>query len=135
MDPVRPAREGMQAVLEDLRQLVGPIEQPLLGVSVQRAERRYRAVDPDNRLVARGLEAQWEQCLRTLDQARNELTRREQLRPQQITPEKREHILTLGRDLQQLWNAPSTSLRDRKDLPKAVTKFELVPIVMTAPPL
>ena len=83
---------------------------------VQRAERRYRAVDPDNRLVARGLEAQWEQCLRTLDQARNELTRREQLRPQQITPEKREHILTLGRDLQQLWNAPSTSLRDRKEL-------------------
>ncbi len=27
----------------------------------QRAERRYRAVDPDNRLVARGLEAEWEQ--------------------------------------------------------------------------
>jgi DNA invertase Pin-like site-specific DNA recombinase len=25
----------------------------------QRAERRYRAVDPDNRLVARGLEAEW----------------------------------------------------------------------------
>ena len=25
-----------------------------------RAERRYRAVDPDNRLVARGLEADWE---------------------------------------------------------------------------
>ncbi|MGO4570212.1 recombinase family protein, partial [Rhizobium sp. 2YAF20] len=28
-----------------------------------RAERRYRAVDPDNRLVARGLEREWEQCL------------------------------------------------------------------------
>src|SRR5712692_3355274 len=28
------------------------------------AERRYRAVDPDNRLVARGLEAEWENCLR-----------------------------------------------------------------------
>ena len=38
---------------------------------VQRAERRYRAVDPDNRLVARGLEAQWEQCLRALEQARS----------------------------------------------------------------
>jgi hypothetical protein len=32
----------------------------------QRAERRYRAVDPDNRLVARGLEAEWEQRLREL---------------------------------------------------------------------
>jgi hypothetical protein len=28
----------------------------------QRAERRYRAVDPDNRLVARGIEAEWENC-------------------------------------------------------------------------
>src|ERR1019366_625590 len=28
------------------------------------AERRYRAVDPDNRLVARGLETEWDQALR-----------------------------------------------------------------------
>jgi transposase len=83
---------------------------------VQRAERRYRAVDPDNRLVARGLETQWEQSLRALEQARSELTRREQLRPQQLTPEQREHVLALGRDLQRLWNAPSTSLRDKKEL-------------------
>jgi len=27
----------------------------------QRAERRYRAVDPDNRLVARGLERDWDE--------------------------------------------------------------------------
>jgi len=83
---------------------------------VQRAERRYRAVDPDNRLVARGLEAQWEQCLRTLEQARSELTRREQLRPQQLTQEQRGHVLALGQDLQQLWSAPCTSLRDKKEL-------------------
>jgi len=83
---------------------------------VQRAERRYRAVDPDNRLVARGLETQWEQSLRALEQAHSELTRREQLRTQQLTPEQREHVLALGRDLQRLWNAPSTSLRDKKEL-------------------
>ena len=47
----------------------------------QRAERRYRAVDPDNRLVARGLEAEWESSLRELDKAKAELARREQLRP------------------------------------------------------
>jgi DNA invertase Pin-like site-specific DNA recombinase/transposase len=83
---------------------------------VQRAERRYRAVDPDNRLVARGLEAQWEQCLRALEHSRNELMHREQLRPQQLTPEIRAHVLALGQDLQQLWNAPTTSLRDKKEL-------------------
>src|SRR5690349_24705892 len=32
----------------------------------QRAERRYRAVDAENRLVARGLESEWEQRLREL---------------------------------------------------------------------
>jgi hypothetical protein len=35
----------------------------------QRAERRYRAIDPDNRLVARGLEAEWEKSLRELEAA------------------------------------------------------------------
>jgi hypothetical protein len=29
-----------------------------------KAERRYRAVDPENRLVARGLEAEWNTALR-----------------------------------------------------------------------
>ena len=36
----------------------------------QRAERRYRAVDPDNRLVARGLEREWEERLRDLAAAK-----------------------------------------------------------------
>ena len=41
----------------------------------QRAERGYRAVDPDNRLVARGLEREWEERLRVLDAAKAELER------------------------------------------------------------
>jgi len=44
----------------------------------ERAERRYRAVEPENRLVARGLETEWEERLRELDQAQAELTRRKQ---------------------------------------------------------
>ena len=42
------------------------------GYEAQRAERRYRAVDPDNRLVARGLEAEWEECLQSLKAAKAE---------------------------------------------------------------
>jgi DNA invertase Pin-like site-specific DNA recombinase len=45
--------------------------------AVGKAERRYRAVDPDNRLVARGLEAAWEKALRELAGAEAELARRE----------------------------------------------------------
>jgi hypothetical protein len=41
----------------------------------QRAERSYRAVNPDNRLVARGLERDWEERLRALETAKIELER------------------------------------------------------------
>ncbi len=37
----------------------------------QRAERRYRAVDPENRLVARRLETEWQNSLRQLEAAVN----------------------------------------------------------------
>ena len=40
-----------------------------------RAERRYRAVDPDNRLVARGLEREWDESLGALEAAKSELGR------------------------------------------------------------
>ena len=82
----------------------------------QRAERRYRSVEPENRLVARTLEAQWEQQLSELACAQAELARQEQLRPESLTDEQREHRRTLGRDRQRVWDSPSTTDRDRKEL-------------------
>ncbi len=81
-----------------------------------RAERRYRAVDPDNRLVARGLEAEWELRLRELDQAKAELARRQQQRPQSLDPAVRHTLLHLGTDIERAWSAPTTAPRDRKEL-------------------
>jgi len=82
----------------------------------QRAERRYHAVDPENRLVARGLEAQWEKRLHELEQAQHELERREQLRPRTLSVQERQSLLALGKDLQLLWCAPNLAVRDRKQL-------------------
>ncbi len=82
----------------------------------QRAERRYRAVDPDNRLVARGLEREWEERLRALDAAKAELERRERERPRVISEAERNRLLDLGPDLAAVWNAPTTTPRDRKEL-------------------
>ncbi|WP_321969020.1 recombinase family protein [Paraburkholderia tropica] len=82
----------------------------------QRAERRYHAVDPENRLVARGLEAQWEKQLRELERAQQELARREQLRPRTLNAQERQSLLAIGKDLQRLWHAPSLTVRDRKQL-------------------
>jgi len=81
-----------------------------------RAERRYRAVDPDNRLVARGLETEWEQALRELADAEAELARRQAARPKALTAAERTAILALGDDLGQVWDAPTTTDKDRKQL-------------------
>ena len=82
----------------------------------QRTERRYRAVDPDNRLVARGLEAEWEKALRELETARAELACREQQRPRTLSVNERSRLLALGTDLFKVWQAPTTAPRDRKEL-------------------
>jgi hypothetical protein len=81
-----------------------------------RAERRYRAVDPDNRLVARGLENEWETALRELADAEAELARRQTARPRALTPQEKQAILALGDDLGQVWDAPATTDKDRKQL-------------------
>ncbi len=82
----------------------------------QRAERQYKAVDPENRLVARGLEKEWETRLQNLASAEAELCRREQQRPRSLTEKERERIKTLGSDLRLVWTAPTTTDRDRKEL-------------------
>jgi hypothetical protein len=81
-----------------------------------RAERRYRAVDPDNRLVARGLEREWETALRELTDAEAELARRQTARPKTLTPQEKQAILALGDDLGAVWDAPTTTDKDRKQL-------------------
>ncbi len=81
-----------------------------------RAERRYRAVDPGNRLVARGLETEWEHALRELADAEAELARRQAARPKALSPRERAAILALGDDLGQVWDAPTTTDKDRKQL-------------------
>jgi len=82
----------------------------------ERAERRYRSVEPENRLVARGLEAEWEKRLRDLAAAEAELRRREQQRPRVIDSDQLQRIQILSSDLRQVWNATTTTDRDRKEL-------------------
>jgi DNA invertase Pin-like site-specific DNA recombinase/uncharacterized protein YndB with AHSA1/START domain len=82
----------------------------------ERAERRYRQVEPEHRLVARGLERDWEQALTALHHAEADLQLREQQRPRTLTPAEREELLALGADLGRVWSASTTTDRDRKQL-------------------
>ena len=81
-----------------------------------KAERRYLAVDPDNRLVARGLETDWEKTLQALAHAEAELGRREAERPRILTPQEKAAVLALGENVADVWHAATTTDRDRKEL-------------------
>ena len=94
----------------------------------QRAERRYRAVDAENRLVARGLESEWEQRLRELEQTKAELARRERERPRALSAEDRRRLLALGADLQSVWEASTTTARDRKELLRTLLEEVIVTV-------
>jgi hypothetical protein len=78
------------------------------------AQRRYMRVDPDNRLVADSLEAQWNEKLRALAEAHEEYARRREQDARVLTDEQRSAILALASDFPRLWSDPGTPDRDRK---------------------
>src|SRR5213080_2205957 len=93
-----------------------------------RAKRRYRAVDPDNRLVARGLEREWEDSLSALEAAKAELARRERERPRVLSQEEHDRLLALGPDLATVWHAATTTPRDRKELLRALLEEVIIKV-------
>jgi len=96
----------------------------------ERAERRYRAVEPENRLVARTLETEWENKLQEQRSAEAELARKEQEQRLQLTDAQREQIRALGTDLKRVWYAPTTTDRDRKELLRSLleeVKIDVLP--------
>jgi len=97
----------------------------------ERAERRYRSVEPENRLVARGLETEWESRLRDLTAAENELRQREQCHARILTPEQTQRIGALSSDLRQVWAAPTTTDRDRKELLRTILEEVILTVERT----
>jgi len=78
------------------------------------ARRRYMLVDPDNRLVVDTLEADWNEKLRALRDAKEACERRRNEDQIQVNEEVRSRVKALTTDFSRLWNDPNTSDRDRK---------------------
>jgi hypothetical protein len=78
-----------------------------------RAERAFTQVEPENRLVARTLETRWEAKLAALAEAEAALATARAVKPQ--VPD-HDALRALAADLPRLWDAPTTSPRDRKRL-------------------
>ena len=78
------------------------------------AQRRYLRVDPDNRLVADSLEADWNQKLRSHAAAQEEYERQGAADGLCLDETRRTEILALATDFPRLWRDPQTQNRDRK---------------------
>ena len=78
------------------------------------ARRRYMSVDPENRLVADSLEAEWNDTLRRLDQAQHEYEQQRNRHQAGLTAQQRAQIEALAHDFPRLWADPHTPQRERK---------------------
>src|SRR5947209_18807706 len=123
LEAIEPARlEIALATLAQLEARAKQIDQQARR-QIERAQyeadlacRRYRAVDPDNRLVARSLEREWNEKLLEVDR----LERAYQIMPKPaaltLSAEQRQQIRALAQDLPALWEAPTTTFAQRKQL-------------------
>jgi len=87
---------------------------------VQRAQRQYDAIEPENRLVARTLEARWNKALEALERLEQDhaLVRRTELLP--LGAAEQGAVRRLAADLPALWSAETTTEVDRKRLLRLV---------------
>ena len=78
------------------------------------AQRRYLKVDPDNRLVASVLEAEWNTKLRELEEARAIEEQYKQSDQHRVSAQERAEIDGVPERFRQFWNDPKTTARQRK---------------------
>ena len=85
-----------------------------------RALRQYDNVEPENRLVARTLEAVLEDRLAAVRTAENQFAAQRARRPVTLTDQEAAWIATAGADLRAIFEAPTTTNVQRKELIRAV---------------
>jgi len=86
------------------------------GYQTDRAARQYQAVEPENRLVARALERQWEEALQEQRRLEEEYERFCQAQPTTLSVTEREQIRSLAQAIPELWQADTTTPADRQRL-------------------
>jgi hypothetical protein len=101
-------------------------------VAVDRARRCYRLAEPENRLVVRQLEADWEAALAAQQRLREDYDRFTRTRPQPLTAAQQRAIAALAADIEGLWAAPTTTDADRKQLIRALVDQVTITVLGTS---
>lgn len=86
------------------------------------ARRRFCTVDPENRLVARTLERDWNERLTEIEKLEHEYVTLPKLTAYLVSPEERQRILALAQDLPAVWQAHTTTFAERKQLLRFLVK-------------
>jgi len=94
-----------------------------------RARRQYQLAEPENRLVVRQLETDWEEALAGAGRLEADYQRFTEEQPKTLTPAERAAIQALASDLPQVWHAPSTTQADRKELLRILIEDITVSVV------
>lgn len=81
---------------------------------VDRAKRQFELVEPENRLVARELERQWEIALRGLEDLELEYARVRQSFGALLTEEQQDSIRSLAENVPKLWGSSGTTNAERQ---------------------
>lgn len=81
--------------------------------AAEAARHRYMSVDPDNRLVAANLEADWNEALRALAAAQEDYEH-QSARATPLSGADKQRISALASDFPALWSDPRTPQRERK---------------------
>lgn len=123
---VQALRDAEQAHAANLRVFTLAVERARF--EADRARRQYDAVEPENRLVARTLERALESRLSEQRQAERDLLAQRARRPVQLTEDELAWLSRAGADVQAIFEAPTTSFRDRKQLLRAILTEVVVTI-------
>jgi hypothetical protein len=78
------------------------------------AQRRFLKVDPDNRLVADALEADWNEKLRALAAAQDAYEKASAADVNLVTDTERGELMALATDFPRLWRDPRTQMKEKK---------------------
>jgi MerR HTH family regulatory protein len=123
LDAVTPA--GVDATAHALQTLQAAHEERVrlqrlaverVAYEAERARRQYDACEPEHRLVARTLEHALEAALAALDDQKRAQIELQRQRPAPLTDTERAALKRLAADLPRVWDARTTSDRDRKQL-------------------
>ena len=100
--------------------------------AADRARRQYQLTEPENRLVARQLEKDWEAALAERQRLGEEYDRFTASRPRTLTPAERAQIRALAADIPAIWHAPTTTDADRKQLIRHLVEQVRVEVLGTS---